>query len=84
MPRRLPPLDVEGPPPDTKRWQLKADGLAERPKAYSMDDIRAFEPVKCLRRIRFTSEEELGYRETRGYPPEAGIPDEIKMKYGLE
>jgi DMSO/TMAO reductase YedYZ molybdopterin-dependent catalytic subunit len=176
--RRLPPRDIEGPPlTDPKLWRLRVDGLVGRPKTYSMDDIRAFEPaeatmpficvegwdtwakwkgvilkkiiedvrplpeacwltlyayseytdslfirdamdgrtmlaygyeggdlpaenggplrlvvpfklayksVKWLRRIRFTNEEELGYWEIRGYPPEAEIPGETKMKYGLE
>jgi len=178
MLRRLPPLDIEGPPlTDLKLWQLKVDGLVERPKTYSMGDIKAFEPteatvpfvcvegwdlwvkwkgvilkriiedvrplpeacwltfyayseytdslfikdamdertmlaygyedgdlpaenggplrlvvpfklayksVKWLRRISFMREEELGYWEIRGYPPEAGIPDQTKIKYGLE
>ncbi len=101
MPSRLPPLSIEGPPlTDPKLWQLKVDGPAERPKTYSMGDIRAFEPanggqlrpvapfklaykpVKWLRRI--ANEMELGYRETRGYPPEAGIPGRTKIKYGME
>jgi DMSO/TMAO reductase YedYZ molybdopterin-dependent catalytic subunit len=176
--RRLPPRDIEGPPlTDPKLWRLRVDGLVGRPKTYSVDDIRAFEPaeatmpficvegwdtwakwkgvilkkiiedvrplpeacwltlyayseytdslfirdamdgrtmlaygyeggdlpaenggplrlvvpfklayksVKWLRRIRFTNEEELGYWEIRGYPPEAEIPGETKMKYGLE
>ena len=48
MLRRLPPLDIEGPPlTDPKLWQLKVDGLVERPKTYSMDDIRAFEPAEA-------------------------------------
>jgi DMSO/TMAO reductase YedYZ molybdopterin-dependent catalytic subunit len=178
MLRKLPVLDIEGPPlADPRQWQLKVDGLVERPRAYSIEDIRSFEAreatmpfvcvegwdlwakwkgvplktivedvkplpngcwltfyayseytdslfindamdertmlaygyegedlpaenggplrlvvpfklayksVKWLRRISFVDSEELGYWEARGYPPEAGIPVETKMKYGLK
>ncbi len=51
MPSRLPPLSIEGPPlTDPKLWQLKVDGPAERPKTYSMGDIRAFEPANASAR----------------------------------
>jgi methionine sulfoxide reductase catalytic subunit len=177
MLRRLPPLDIEGPPlTDPKLWQLKVNGMVERPKTYSMDEIKAFKPVeptdpfvcvegwdmwvkwkgvplksiiddvkplpgacwltfyshseytdslflkdaadertilayeyegedlpqenggplrlvvpfklayksvKWLTGIRFAAEEELGYWETRGYPPEAGISDNTKEKYDI-
>jgi DMSO/TMAO reductase YedYZ molybdopterin-dependent catalytic subunit len=177
MLRRLPPVDIEGPPlTDPRLWQLKVDGMVERPRTYSMDDIKALEPVedtmpfvcvegwdlwvkwkgvrlrhiieevgplqhacwltfysyseysdslfirdamdertilaygydggdlpaanggplrlvvpfklayksvKWLQRISFVDEEELGYWELRGYPPEAGISDETKMKYDI-
>ncbi|HTX43908.1 MAG TPA: molybdopterin-dependent oxidoreductase [Methanocella sp.] len=178
MLRKLPALDIEGPPlADPEKWRLEVDGMVERPKTYSIREIRSFEPseatmpfvcvegwdmwvkwkgvalkkivedvrplpgacwltfyayseytdslfiadamdartmlaygyedgdllpenggplrlvvpfklayksVKWLRRISFVREEELGYWETRGYPPEAGIPDQTRMKYGLE
>ncbi len=178
MLRKLPALDVEGPPiADPEKWQLKVDGMVERPKTYSIREIKSMRPseatmpfvcvegwdmwvkwkgitlraiiedvrplpgacwltfqsyseytdslfiddamdertmlaygyddgdlplenggplrlvvpfklayksVKWLQRISFSGEEELGYWEVRGYPPEAGIPDETKMKYGLE
>jgi len=177
MLKKLPALDVEGPPiADVKQWQLKVDGMVERPKTYSIEEIKALEPtedtlpfvcvegwdmwvkwkgvrlsriiedvkpvpggcwltfyaysgytdslfikdamdertmlvygyedgplpienggplrlivpfklsyksVKWVQRISFVDSEELGYWETRGYPPEAGIPEEIKMKYHI-
>lgn len=43
----------------------------------------AYKSVKWLTRIQFAEEEELGYWEVRGYPPEAGISDETKMKYDI-
>ncbi len=178
MLRKLPALDIEGPPlADPEKWQLQVDGMVERPRTYSIQEIRSLEPseatlpfvcvegwdmwvkwkgvplrriieavrpmpgacwltfyayseytdslfiddamdgrtmlaygyeggdlpaenggplrlvvpfklayksVKWLRRISFGNREEPGYWEIRGYPPEAGIPDETKMKYGLE
>jgi DMSO/TMAO reductase YedYZ molybdopterin-dependent catalytic subunit len=177
MHKKLPALDIEGPPiADPAHWQLRVGGLVERPRSYSMGDIKAFEPaeatvpfvcvegwdmwvkwkgvplwriigdvkplpdacwltfyayseytdslyiedamdgrtmlaygyededlptenggplrlvvpfklayksVKWLQRIDFVDSEERGYWEMRGYPPEAGIPEETKMKYGL-
>ncbi len=177
MLRKLPALDVEGPPlADPLHWQLRVDGMVERPRTYSIQELRELEPaeatmpfvcvegwdmwvkwkgvrlrriiddvkplpgacwltfyayseytdslfiddardertmlaygyedgglppenggplrlvvpfklayksVKWLQRISFMDSEELGYWETRGYPPEAGIPEETKMKYGL-
>ncbi len=177
MQKKLPALDVEGPPlADPEQWQLKVDGRVERPRTYSIQEIRALEPVeptapfvcvegwdmwvkwtgvrlkrivedvkplpgacwltfyayseytdslfikdamddrtilafgyedgplpaenggplrlvvpfklayksvKWLQRIRFVDSEEPGYWETRGYPAEAGIPDETKMKYDI-
>lgn len=43
----------------------------------------AYKSVKWLTRISFVREEEPGYWEVRGYPPDAGIPDQIRMKYGI-
>jgi DMSO/TMAO reductase YedYZ molybdopterin-dependent catalytic subunit len=43
----------------------------------------SYKSVKWVQRISFVDSEELGYWEVRGYPPEAGIPEETKMKYGL-
>ncbi|HTY90390.1 MAG TPA: molybdopterin-dependent oxidoreductase [Methanocella sp.] len=177
MLRKLPALDIEGPPiADPGQWRLKVDGMVERPRTYSIQEIRALEPaeatvpfvcvegwdmwvkwkgvrlrriiedvkplpeacwltfyscseytdslfikdamddrtmlaygyedgelpaenggplrlvvpfklayksVKWLQRISFVGSEEPGYWEKMGYPPEAGIPDGTKMKYGL-
>ncbi len=47
MSKKLPALDIEGPPlTDTKHWQLKVDGLVEHPKTFSIDEIKAFKPVE--------------------------------------
>jgi DMSO/TMAO reductase YedYZ molybdopterin-dependent catalytic subunit len=43
----------------------------------------AYETVKRLARISFVESEKRGYREIRGYPPEAGIDLEKRMQYGL-
>ena len=177
MLKKLPVLDVEGPPlADLARWQLKVDGLVERPTTFDIGEIRAMEateatlPMICVEgwdmwvpwkgvgigeivrrvrprpeaqwltfysyseytdslsladaldertllvygleggdlpvenggplrlvvpfklayksvkwvvRIAFVAAEELGYWEARGYPPEAGIPDEKRMEYDL-
>jgi DMSO/TMAO reductase YedYZ molybdopterin-dependent catalytic subunit len=46
--RKLPVLDIEGPPlADPRQWQLKVDGLVERPRAYSIEDIRSFEATEA-------------------------------------
>ncbi len=40
MLRKLPALDIEGPPlADPKQWHVKVDGLVKGPKTYTMDDI---------------------------------------------
>jgi DMSO/TMAO reductase YedYZ molybdopterin-dependent catalytic subunit len=43
----------------------------------------AYKSVKWLTRISFVDTEELGYWEMRGYPAEALIPVETKMKYDI-
>ena len=43
----------------------------------------AYKSVKWVTRIQFVEAEELGYWEVRGYPPEAGIPDQKREEYGL-
>jgi DMSO/TMAO reductase YedYZ molybdopterin-dependent catalytic subunit len=43
----------------------------------------AYKSVKWLTRIKFVESEELGYWEIRGYPPEAGIPDQKREEYGI-
>ena len=43
----------------------------------------AYKSVKWVTRIRFVDSEELGYWEVRGYPPEAGIPDDKREEYGV-
>jgi DMSO/TMAO reductase YedYZ molybdopterin-dependent catalytic subunit len=43
----------------------------------------AYKSVKWVTRISFVDSEELGYWEIRGYPPEAGIPDDKREEYGL-
>jgi len=43
----------------------------------------AYKSVKWLQRISFVGSEEPGYWEARGYPPEAGIPEETRMKYDI-
>lgn len=43
----------------------------------------AYKSVKWVTRISFTEKQELGYWEVRGYPAEAGVPDEKRMQYDL-
>ena len=177
MLKKLPVLDVEGPPiADMARWQLKVDGLVERPATFDIGEIRAmkstdatlpiicvegwdmwvhwkgvrlgeivrrvaprpdakwltfysygeytdslsledaldertmlvyglddgdlplenggplrlvvpfklaYKSVKWVTRIELAAAEELGYWEVRGYPPEAGIPDDKREEYGV-
>ncbi len=44
----------------------------------------AYKSVKWLTRISLVPAEEPGYWETRGYPSEAGIPEQIKEKYDIK
>ena len=43
----------------------------------------AYKSVKWVTRISFVDSEELGYWEVRGYPPEAGVPDQKRIEYGI-
>jgi DMSO/TMAO reductase YedYZ molybdopterin-dependent catalytic subunit len=43
----------------------------------------AYKSVKWVTRVSFVDSEELGYWEVRGYPPEAGIPDDKREEYGV-
>lgn len=44
MLKRLPVLDVEGPPlVNVDEWRLRIDGLVEHKKEYTLDGIRSFE-----------------------------------------
>ncbi len=43
----------------------------------------AYKSVKWVTRISFVDSEELGYWEVRGYPADAGIPDDKREAYGL-
>jgi len=43
----------------------------------------AYKSVKWVQRIEFVADEELGYWEVRGYPPEAGVPDDKREEYGI-
>ncbi len=43
----------------------------------------AYKSVKWVTRISFVDSEELGYWEVRGYPADAGIPDDKREEYGV-
>jgi DMSO/TMAO reductase YedYZ molybdopterin-dependent catalytic subunit len=43
----------------------------------------AYKSVKWVTRISFVDSEEPGYWEVRGYPPDAGLPDDKREEYGL-
>jgi DMSO/TMAO reductase YedYZ molybdopterin-dependent catalytic subunit len=44
---KLPALDVEGPPKSgLERWRLRIDGLVEKPRTFSLDELKALEPVE--------------------------------------
>lgn len=46
MLKKLPVLDVEGPPlVDTAQWHLKVDGLVKKPATLSVDEIKGMAPV---------------------------------------
>ncbi len=46
MLKKLPVLDIEGPPlADPEQWTLKVDGLVERPAVFSIREIREMNPV---------------------------------------
>jgi DMSO/TMAO reductase YedYZ molybdopterin-dependent catalytic subunit len=119
MLKKLPVLDIEGPPlADPRQWQIKVVGLVESPATFGIQEIREMEPteatmpiicvegwdlpaenggplrlvvpfklayksVKWVTRIEFVDSEEQGYWEIRGYPPEAGIPDDKREEYGI-
>jgi len=48
MLRKLPALDIEGPPlADPRQWKLRVDGMVERPRTYSIREIRELEPAEA-------------------------------------
>jgi DMSO/TMAO reductase YedYZ molybdopterin-dependent catalytic subunit len=47
MLRRLPALDIEGPPlANPFEWRLRVDGLVEHKKEYTIDGIQSFEAIE--------------------------------------
>ncbi|HUL62569.1 MAG TPA: molybdopterin-dependent oxidoreductase [Methanocella sp.] len=52
MLKKLPALDVEGPPlADPQQWRLKVDGLVEQPATLDIQGIREMEPVETTQPI---------------------------------
>lgn len=94
MLRKLPALDIEGPPlADPKQWHVKVDGLVKARKHIPWT-ILGVRPGGAHRAFRLR--ERLGHvgdvegprtspdhRGRRTPPPEAGIPEQTKMKYGI-